>query len=123
MNQAKLMGNLGGEPEIKQGSNGKPFALFSVATQESWKDRDTDEDKKDVQWHQIAVFEPALVDYARDNLHKGSFVTINGRIRNSQWDDGSGQKRYSSQIVLSGPKAVLCLWDDQQKQSAGRGSR
>jgi single-strand DNA-binding protein len=121
MNEARLIGNLGGDPEIKQMANGKPMALFSVATSEKWKDKVTGEEKQDVQWHNVAVFEPKLVEYAKAELKKGSLVRLEGRIVNSRWKDGDGQQRFSSQIQLTGPKAMLMLTGRQQANEAGRG--
>jgi single-strand DNA-binding protein len=106
MNEARLVGNLGADPEIKATSNGKTMASFSVATTEKWKDKQTGEEKQDVQWHKIAVFEPNLVEFAK-SLKKGSFVRLEGRIVNQKYTGADGQERFSSQIQLSGPRALL----------------
>jgi single-strand DNA-binding protein len=119
MNRAQLIGNIGADPVMKQGPNG-PIAFFSVATKEQWTDRQSGLPKEDVQWHQIAVFEPKLAEFARDNLRKGSFVRLEGSIRNQKYQDSGGNDRFSSQIVVSGPQAVLKLQERQQSQGRGR---
>ena len=123
MNQAKLIGNLGADPVIKTGANGKPLAQFSVATKEQWTDRQSGLPREDVQWHQIAVFEPKLVEFAQQHLRKGSFVNIEGSIRNARYTDAGGNERFSSQIVVSGPRARLTLQESRQTNEAGRGGR
>ena len=121
MNQAKLIGNLGADPLIKPAANGKEAAFFSIANNERWKDKATGELREDVQWHQIAVFEPSLVELTKTQLRKGSFVHIEGRIANRKWQDGEGNERLSSQIIVSGPQAMLTLVDRRPANSASRG--
>ncbi|MBI4723991.1 MAG: single-stranded DNA-binding protein [Rhodomicrobium sp.] len=121
MNEARLIGNLGTDPVIKPTANGKEAAFFPVATTARWNDRATGEPREDTQWHQIAVFDPKLVEIAKEQLRKGSLVRIEGRIVNSKWTDAEGRERFSSQVHLSGPKAVLTLIERQQSSSVGRG--
>ncbi|MFY9641096.1 MAG: single-stranded DNA-binding protein [Rhodomicrobium sp.] len=119
MNEARLVGNLGADPEIKATSNGKTMASFSVATTEKWKDKQTGEEKQDVQWHKIAVFEPNLVEFAK-GLKKGSFVRLEGRIVNQKYTGADGQERFSSQIQLSGPRALLIAAGRQNENGHSR---
>ena len=121
MNQAKLIGNLGADPVIKPMAKGQDAAFFSMATTERWKDKESGEQRENVQWHQIAVFEPKLVAFAKEHLRKGSFVQVEGRIVNSTWTDGEGRERFSSQIQVGGPMAVLTLAGASQSQKTKQG--
>lgn len=121
MNRATLIGNLGQDPEIKPMSNGKEMALLPVATSERWKDKATGKDRQEVQWHRVAVFEPKLVEYAKKELRKGSFVRLEGKIVNQKYTGEDGVERYSSQIQLSGPQALLMSAGRERSNEAKQG--
>jgi len=99
INKAVIVGTLGKDPEIKYTSNGNAVVNVSVATNESWKDRDTGEKQERTEWHRIVMF-GRLGEIASQYLKKGSQAYFEGRIKTSKWQDDSGMDRYSTEIVV-----------------------
>ena len=97
-NRVQLTGNLGKDPEFKTLDKGNRLAKFSMATSESYKSR-TGEQSEDVQWHNITCWGQVAEQVENAGLKKGSFVTVEGKIRNSVYTDKNGQKRYFTEIV------------------------
>lgn len=106
-----IVGNLGADPEIKSFSNGGKVANLRVATSESWKDKSTGEKKEKTEWHTVAIFGDGLVGVAERFLKKGSKVYLEGKLQTRKWQDQSGTDRYSTEVVLQGPGAVLTMLD------------
>ena len=110
LNKVLLIGRLGADPEIKQMVNGKNVARLSLATSDTWKDKNTGEKKEKVEWHRVSVFNEGLVNVIQKYLKKGSQVFIEGQIRTNKWkDEQSGQDKYSTEIVLSGFNGSLSM--------------
>jgi single-strand DNA-binding protein len=82
-----------------------------IATSESWKDRNTGERKEKTEWHTVAIFSEGLVGVAEQYLRKGSKVYIEGKLQTRKWQDQSGNDRYSTEVVLQGPGAVMTMLD------------
>jgi single-strand DNA-binding protein len=99
VNKAILVGNLGADPELRQTQSGQTVATFRLATSERWKDRQGQLQDR-TEWHNIVVW-GRLAEVVRDYLTKGSSVYIEGRIQTRQWEDQSGQKRYTTEIVAN----------------------
>lgn len=97
VNKVILVGNLGTEPEVRYMPNGDAVANFSVATSESWKDKQTGETQERTEWHRVVLFR-RLAEIAGEYLHKGSKVYIEGRLRTRKWQDQNGQDRYTTEI-------------------------
>lgn len=114
VNKATLIGNLGADPEIRRTQNGD-MATLRLATSETWKDRDGHKQER-TEWHNIVIFSEGLVRVAEEWLRKGSQIYIEGQIRTRKWQDQKGDDRYSTEIVLQGPGAVLRMLGE-----AGRG--
>jgi len=112
LNQCNIIGNLGRDPETRTFQNGGKVCNLSVAVSEKWKDRETGERKEKTQWINVSVFGP-LADIAERYLSKGSKVFVSGKFTTRKWQDQSGQDRYSSEIVLQGPQAVLTMLDSK----------
>jgi single-strand DNA-binding protein len=106
MNRVTLLGNVGGDPEVRTFDSGDKVANFSLATSERWKDRETGEKKEHTEWHRVVVFGP-LVGVIDRYVKKGDKIMIEGQVRTRKWQDQSGQDRYATEIVLRGPKASL----------------
>jgi len=106
MNRATIIGNVGRDPEIRTFQDGGKVANLAIATSEKWKDKDTGERKEATEWHRVAVFGP-LAGVVEQYVTKGMKLAIEGQIRTRKWQDQSGQDRYSTEIVLQGPKASL----------------
>ena len=100
INKAVIVGTLGKDPEIRYAANGNAVVNVSVATNESWKDRETGEAQERTEWHRIVMF-GKLGEIASQYLKKGSQAYFEGRIKTSKWQDQSGNDRYTTQIVAN----------------------
>jgi len=100
INKAVIVGTLGKDPDIKYAANGNAVVNVSVATNESWKDRETGEKQERTEWHRIVMF-GRLGEIASQYLKKGSQAYFEGRIKTSKWQDDSGNDRYSTEIVAN----------------------
>jgi single-strand DNA-binding protein len=97
LNKCTLIGNLGNNPETKDLGNGRQVCTFSVATSESWKDKQTGEKKTATEWHKVNFFSP-VAEICAKYLKKGSKVYVEGSIHTRKWQDNNGQDRYSTEI-------------------------
>jgi len=97
LNAVRIIGNLGKNPELKYTASGQPIANFSVATSETWKDKQGAKQQKTT-WHNIVIW-GKLAEVANQYLTKGSTVYLEGKIDNRSYDDKDGNKRYISEIV------------------------
>ncbi len=97
INKVILIGNLGRDPETRYSQGGKPVTNFSVATSESWRDRESGEQQERTEWHNVVCFS-RLAEIAGEYLRKGSKVYIEGSLRTSSWEQ-EGQKRYRTEIM------------------------
>lgn len=97
INKVIIVGNLGNDPEIRTMPNGEQVANITVATSESWKDKNTGERKETVEWHRIVLYR-RLAEIAGQYLTKGSQVYIEGRLKTRKWQDNNGQDRYTTEI-------------------------
>lgn len=111
VNKAIIIGNLGKDPEIRQTQDGKAICNMTVATSESWKDRNTGERKERTEWHRVVIFNDGLARIAEKYLRKGSKVYVEGQIQTRKWTDKDGQDRYSTEIVLQGFGSTLAMLD------------
>ena len=110
LNKLLLIGRLGADPEIKQMVNGKSVARLSIATSQSWKDKNTGEKKEKTEWHRVVVFNEGLVNVVQQYLKKGAQIYIEGQLTTRKWkDEKSGQDRYSTEIVLQGYNSTLTM--------------
>ena len=100
VNKAIIVGTLGQDPEVRYTANGSAVANLSVATNESWKDRQTGEMQERTEWHRVVLF-GKLAEIAQQYLKKGSQAYFEGRIQTRKWQDQSGNDRYSTEIVAN----------------------
>ena len=108
LNKVILIGRLGADPEIKQMTNGKNVARISLATSNTWKDKNTGEKKEKTEWHRIVIFNEGLVNIVQQYLKKGAQIYIEGQITTRKWkDEQSGQDKYSTEIILQGYNSTL----------------
>ena len=118
LNKVLLIGRLGADPEIKQMVNGKSVARLSLATSQSWKDKNTGERKEKTEWHRIVIFNEGLVNVVQQYLKKGANVYIEGQLSTRKWkDEASGQDKYSTEIVLQGYNSNLTMLDGRNSKS------
>ena len=110
LNKVLLIGRLGADPEIKQMVNGKSVARLSLATSQSWKDKNTGEKKEKTEWHRIVVFNEGLVNVVQQYLKKGAQVYVEGQLSTRKWkDESSGQDKYSTEILIQGYNSSLTM--------------
>jgi single-strand DNA-binding protein len=108
-NRATLVGHLGKDPKVQALPSGAKVASFSLATSERWKDKSTGEPKERTQWHQIVIFNEALVRIAEAYLRKGSQAMVEGQIETRKYVDSAGAERYVTEIVLRFEGRLLLL--------------
>ena len=110
LNKVLLIGRLGADPEVKQMVNGKSVARLSLATSQSWKDKNTGEKKEKTEWHRIVVFNEGLVNVVQQYLKKGAQVYVEGQLSTRKWkDEQSGQDKYSTEILIQGYNSSLTM--------------
>jgi len=109
INKVILVGNLGQDPETRYMPSGGAVTNFTVATNESWKDKQTGEQKDRTEWHRVAMF-GRLAEIAAEYLRKGSQVYIEGKLRTRKWQDRDGNDRYTTEVIA-----------DEMQMLGGRG--
>ena len=99
VNKVILVGNLGGDPEVRYTPNGSAVCNLSIATSESWRDKQTGQQQERTEWHRVAMF-GKLAEIAGQYLRKGSKVYIEGKLQTRKWQDQQGQDRYTTEVVV-----------------------
>ncbi|MGH8533189.1 MAG: single-stranded DNA-binding protein [Gammaproteobacteria bacterium] len=100
INKVFLIGNLGAEPEVRFMPSGQAVANVRLATNETWRDRETGESQERTEWHRV-VFFGKLADIVKEYLHKGSQIFVEGRIQTKKWQDKDGHDRYTTEIIAN----------------------
>lgn len=100
VNKVILVGNLGQDPEVRYTPSGAAVTNLTIATSESWRDKQTGEQKERTEWHRVVMY-ARLAEIAGEYLRKGSKIYIEGRLQTRDWQDQSGQKRYTTEIIAS----------------------
>ena len=117
VNKTILIGNLGTDPEVRRTQDGKAVVNLSVATSESWRDKNTGERKEKTEWHRVVIWNEGLCKIAEQYLSKGSKVYIEGALQTRKWQDKDGQDKYSTEVVLNGYGGVLTMLDKPGERS------
>ena len=118
LNKVLLIGRLGADPEVKQMVNGKSVARLSLATSQSWKDKNSGEKKEKTEWHRVVVFNEGLVNVVQQYLKKGAQVYIEGQLTTRKWkDEKSGQDKYSTEVVIQGFNSSLTMLGGSNQNS------
>ena len=121
VNKVILVGNLGRDPEVRFTQDNKKIVNMSVATSESWKDRNTGERKEKTEWHRVVIFSDGLANIAEKYLRKGSKVYIEGQLQTRKWQGQDGQDKYTTEIALQGFNCTLTMLDGASGGSGGSG--
>ena len=100
INKVILVGNLGRDPEVRQTQDGRPIVQLSIATSETWRDKNSGERRERTEWHRVVIFNENLCKVAQDFLTKGRKVYIEGQLQTRKWQDQSGQDKYTTEVVL-----------------------
>jgi single-strand DNA-binding protein len=122
VNKVILVGNLGKDPEIRRTQDGRPIANLSVATSESWRDKNTGERKEKTEWHRVVIFSEGLCRIAEQYLKKGSKVYLEGQLQTRKWTDKDNIERYSTEVVLQGFNSALTMLDGRGGGGSGAGA-
>ena len=118
LNKVLLIGRLGADPEIKQMVNGKNVARISLATSNTWKDKNTGEKKEKTEWHRIVIFSEGLVKVVEQYVKKGTQVYIEGQLTTRKWkDEKAGIDRYSTEVVLQGFNSSFKILSSKNNQT------
>ena len=122
INKVILVGNLGQDPEIRYMPNGNAVANFSVATSESWKDKQTGENRDRTEWHRVVVF-GKLAEIAGEYVKKGTQVYLEGQLQTRKWQDQAGNDRYSTEVVINAVGGTLQILGSRSGDSFNDGSQ
>ncbi len=118
LNKVTLIGNCGKDPEIRNTSDGREIANFSLATSESWNDKTSGERREKTEWHRVVVFNEGLVRIVKSYVKKGSTLYIEGSLQTRKWQDASGVEKYTTEIVLQGYYCTLKMLGGGLKNSS-----
>lgn len=119
INKVILIGNLGQDPEIRYTSGGMAIATLSLATSESWRDKQTGEHKERTEWHRV-VFMGKLAEVAGQHLKKGAQVYVEGKLETRKWRDQSGQERYTTEVLVDSFTGVLQMLGGKPQQGSSQ---
>ena len=121
VNKVILVGNLGRDPEIRSTQDGMRIANLSLATSESWRDKNSGERKEKTEWHRVVIFNENLVTVAEKFLKKGSKVYVEGALQTRKYTDASGVEKFSTEIVLQRFRGELTMLDGREGGGGGGG--
>ncbi len=119
VNKVILVGNLGRDPEIRSTQDGTKVANLSLATSETWRDRNSGERRERTEWHRVVIFNERLCEVAEKYLRKGSKIYIEGQLQTRKWTDQNGQDRYTTEVVLQRFRGELTMLDGRQDGGGG----
>ncbi len=122
VNKVILVGNLGNDPDVRTMQSGGKVCNLSIATSESWKDRNSGERKERTEWHRVVIFNESLAKVAESYLRKGSKVYIEGQLETRKWTDQSGVEKYTTEVVLRPYTGQLTMLDGAGGAGAGGGN-
>ena len=120
VNKVIILGNLGKDPEVRFMPNGGAVANLALATSDSWKDKQSGEQKEKTEWHRVVIF-GKLAEIAGEYLKKGSKVYIEGSLQTKKWTNQQGQDQYSTDVVVQGYNGVMQMLDGKSSQGQGGG--
>jgi len=118
VNKVIIVGNLGKDPEVRFMPNGGAVANITVATSDTWKDKQTGEQKEKTEWHRVVMF-GKLAEIAGEYLKKGSKVYLEGSLQTRKWTNQQGQDQYTTEIVLQGFNGVMQMLDGKSSNQQG----
>lgn len=119
VNKVILVGNLGRDPEIRFTQSGQKLANISVATSETWKDKQSGERREKTEWHRVVIFDERLADITEKYLKKGSKVYLEGSLQTRKWTGNDGVEKYTTEVVLQRFSGVLTMLDSASGGGGG----
>ena len=117
LNKVMLIGRLGQDPEVRNTQDGRSLCTFSIATSESWNDKNTGEKREKTEWHRVVVFNEGLVNIVQQYVKKGSNVFIEGQLQTRKWEDKDGIEKYTTEVVLQGFNSTFKMLDSRNSGS------
>jgi single-strand DNA-binding protein len=117
LNKVMLIGRLGQDPEVRNTQDGRSLCTFSIATSESWNDKNTGEKREKTEWHRVVVFNEGLVNIIQQYVKKGSNVFIEGQLQTRKWEDKDGIEKYTTEVVLQGFNSTFKMLDNRNSGS------
>ena len=121
VNKVTLVGNLGRDPEIRSMQDGGKIVQLSIATSETWRDKNSGERRERTEWHRVVIFNEQLAKIAEQYLRKGSSVYLEGQLQTRKWTDQQGQEKYTTEIVLQRYRGELTMLGNRSDGSQGGG--
>ena len=122
LNKVMLIGNLGADPIIRQTQDGKKLAQLSLATSESWKDKNTGERRDKTQWHRIVIFNDGLAGVVENYVKKGSKIFVEGQLQTRKFTDQDGNEKYTTEVVLGNYNGTLTMLDSRGGNTESMGA-
>lgn len=122
INRVELLGHVGADPEVKTLQEGGKLVTLRLATTERWKDKQSGEKKSRTEWHSVVVFDEGKISFISTYLKKGTEVLVVGALRTRKWQDQSGNDRYSTDIVLQGPRSDIQIISSPEGRSGSGGN-
>jgi len=121
VNKVILIGNLGKDPEVRTMQNGGKVVNLSLATSETWRDKNSGERQEKTEWHRVVIFNEKLGEVAEKYLKKGAKVYVEGALQTRKWTDNSGAEKYSTEVVLQRFRGELTMLDGGRSGGGGGG--
>ena len=121
VNKVILIGNLGKDPEVRTMQNGGKVVNLSIATSETWRDKNSGERQEKTEWHRVVIFNEKLGEVAEKYLKKGAKVYVEGSLQTRKWTDNSGAEKYSTEVVLQRFRGELTMLDGRGGGGGGGG--
>mgnify|MGYP001261136508 CR=1 FL=1 len=118
INKVILVGNLGRDPEVRFAQSGNKIVNFSIATSDTWKDKESGERKEKTEWHRVVIFSDGLATIAEKYLKKGSKVYVEGALQTRKWTGNDGIDKYTTEVVLQGFNGNLTMLDGRSDGSS-----
>lgn len=112
VNKCIILGNVGQDPETRYSASGFCFTSLSVATSESWKDKNTGEKQEKTEWHRVSI-QGKLGEIAGEYVRKGSKIYVEGKLQTRKWQDQSGQDKYTTEVVVDSFNGVMQMLDSK----------
>lgn len=119
VNKVILVGNLGKDPEVRRLNSGEPVVNFTIATSETWRDKNSGDRKEKTEWHNVVVFNDNLAKVAEQYLKKGMKVYVEGQLQTRKWQDKDGNDKYTTEIVLQKFRGELQMLDSRNSGDGG----
>ncbi len=121
VNKVILIGNLGRDPEVRQTQSGEDIVHLSIATSETWRDKNSGERKERTEWHRVVIFNDNLGKVAKQYLKKGAKVYLEGTLQTRKWTDQQGQEKYTTEVVIPRFRGELTMLDGRGEGGGGGG--